>query len=346
MLKLKVGILMGGMSLESEVSFNSGRTVYDHLDQALFERVPIFQKNTGELYLLPVKFIYRGKIADFESRLSSEAQQIGWQDLQHLIDFAYIAMHGRYAEDGSLQGMLQMLGIPYLGTKHFGSALSRDKFLMYDYLSNAGITVPKHLKISNLSQLNPEQVTYPCVVKPQMEGSSLGVAVVRDQADLLSSVKKAMSCFGSSDQAVLVEEKLSGSEFTAIVITDPDTLELIALPPTEIVIESNYDIFDYDQKYMPGRATKYTPARFSAEVIGQIQGIAKQIMSVLQIETFVRVDGFYTADGQIVMIDVNTISGMAPSSFLFRQAAEVGLDHSQLINALIKVELKKYQISF
>jgi D-alanine-D-alanine ligase len=97
---------------------------------------------------------------------------------------------------------------------------------------------------------------------------------------------------------------------------------------------------------MPGRATKYTPARFPAEVISQIQVIAKRIMSVLQIETFVRIDGFYTADGRIVIIDVNTISGMAPSSFFFQQAAEVGLDHSKLINALIKVELKKYQINF
>ncbi len=346
MLKLKVGILMGGMSLESEVSFNSGRTVYDHLDTTLFERVPIFQKNTGQLYLLPVKFIYRGKIADFEARLDLEAQKIGWQDLQHLIDFAYIAMHGRYAEDGSLQGMLEMLQIPYLGAKHFGSALARDKFLMYDYLNMAGIAVPRHLKVINPRQLNLDQVIYPCVVKPHMEGSSMGVAVVHEQADLVASVQKAMSCFEGCDQAVLVEEKLTGSEFTAIVITDPDTQELVALPPTEIVIEPNYDIFDYDQKYMPGRATKYTPARFSDEVIAQIQAIAKRVMTVLQVDTFVRIDGFYTVDGQIVVIDVNTISGMAPSSFLFRQAAEIGLDHSQLINALIKVELKKYQINF
>ncbi len=145
--KLKIGIFMGGMSIEKEVSFNSGRTVYDHIDKTIFDPVLIFQKTDGVLYILPYKFLYRGKIEDFENRLETEAQRIYWDDIKNSIDFAFIAMHGRFAEDGVLQGMLEMLQIPYLGSKIFGSALSRDKFLMYDFLTAVGIRVPNIKKL-------------------------------------------------------------------------------------------------------------------------------------------------------------------------------------------------------
>jgi D-alanine-D-alanine ligase len=146
-------------------------------------------------------------------------------------------------------------------------------------------------------------------------------------------------------QAVIVEEKIVGSEFVSTIITDTFGKRVL-LPPTEIVLEVGQEIFDYDQKYMPGRATKFTPARFSPEITQQIQALTLRIMDVLALDTMVRVDGFVTALGDIVFIDVNTITGMAPSSFFFCQAAEVGLTHAQLINTLIKAELHNYKINY
>ena len=104
MKKINVGVLMGGMSVEKEVSFISGRTVCDHLDTQIYNVIPLFQTTDNHLFILPWRFLYRGKITDFLHRLESEAEKIRWDDLKKNIDFMYIATHGRYAEDGTLQG--------------------------------------------------------------------------------------------------------------------------------------------------------------------------------------------------------------------------------------------------
>ena len=109
--KLRVGVLMGGKSIEREVSFNSGRTVCDHLDTQRYEIIPIFQKKSGDLFILPWHFLYRGKTNDFEHRLDSEAKKIIWDDLKALVDFMYLAVHGRFAEDGTVQGFLEIATI-------------------------------------------------------------------------------------------------------------------------------------------------------------------------------------------------------------------------------------------
>jgi len=153
MQKLRVGVLMGGKSIEKEVSFNSGRTVCDHLDTSRYEVVPIFQRQNGDLYLLPWHFLHRGKTTDFEHRLADEAQQLAWDDLKELIDFMYIAVHGRYAEDGTLQGFLEVLGIPYLGSDVFGSALCMDKIVQKNMLHQHGIAVP-HGIVVEPNQIN------------------------------------------------------------------------------------------------------------------------------------------------------------------------------------------------
>ena len=357
--KLKIGVLMGGRSVENEVSFNSGRTVCDHLDQELFEVIPIFQTKLGNLYILPYKFLHRGKISDFEYRLKSEAKEIYWDDLKHLIDFAYITMHGRFAEDGSLQAMLETLQIPYLGSKIFASALARDKILAYRFLSENGIKVPNHISVRRhqvenldscfdeiLSTFKNSNINFPCIVKPHKEGSSLGISLVRCEDELKNAILSAAKVHNGIIQDVIVEEKIEGKEFSCIIITDPETQELIALPPTEIEIEKNSTIFDYEQKYMPGRATKHTPARFPKPAIDKIQEICIKVMKTLDVENIIRVDGFYTDIGDIVILDPNTISGMGPTSFLFRQAAEINMSHTKLINTLISAELNKYKIKY
>src|SRR5438105_1865247 len=140
--KIRVGVLMGGRSIEREVSFNSGRTICDHLDISLYEVIPLFQIMSGELFILPFYFLHRGKTTDFEHRLDKEAQKIKWDDLPRLIDFMYIATHGRFAEDGTLQGFLEILKIPYLGASVLASALRMDKIIHKKILQTHAITVP------------------------------------------------------------------------------------------------------------------------------------------------------------------------------------------------------------
>lgn len=352
---IKVGVLLGGKSIEREVSFNSGRTICDHLDSSLYEVIPLFQTAAGDLFILPWTFLYRGKIADFEHRLETEAQKITWDDLPGLIDFMYIAVHGKYAEDGRLQAILELLKIPYLGTKIFGSALGMNKVLQNKYLKMHNIQTPKGFAVSidqvkscdnswYQKQMNDVGIKFPVVIKPQAEGSSLGVFVAHDEKELVSFVQKSCFVAGSVGQDIMIEEKLEGMEFNTIVITDTKTGNFIALPPTEIMLRDGVEIFDYHHKYMPGAANKRTPARCSQEHLQKIQEVCVATAHALSFENIARIDGFLTKKGDVVILDSNPISGMAPSSFVFRQAAEIGMGHGQMINHLIKTELKNYKM--
>ncbi len=352
MQKVRVGVLMGGKSIEAEVSFNSGRTICDHLDSSSYTVIPIFQKQNGDLFILPLRFLHRGKIADFQHRLEDESEKIIWDDLSDLIDFAYIAMHGRYAEDGTLQGMLEILNIPYLGSKIGASAISMDKIMQKKVMVSSGITVPESLSLTPdviekideknlLARVKKINLDFPLIVKPNREGSSLGVSLVKNIDKLLPAIKHASTIHPGRQQAVLIEEKIEGMEFSCIILTNAKTGKPILLPPTEIAHEEGADFFDYEQKYMPGRAEKFTPARCEPEIIDIIQQTCLKVMQTLEFSNMARIDGFVSG-GKIIIIDPNSLSGMAPSSFLFREAAEINMNHTQVINHLIETELHEY----
>ncbi|MFT6765826.1 MAG: UDP-N-acetylmuramate--alanine ligase, partial [Alteromonas naphthalenivorans] len=349
MSKLRVGVLMGGMSIEREVSFNSGRTICDHLDAHTYDIIPIFQTLNNKLFILPWRFLYRGKISDFEHRLEKETKKITWDDLKNIIDFMYIAVHGRYAEDGTLQGFLEILGISYLGTKVLGSALGMNKTLQKKILTHSNVVTPNsitiepdHIKENTkdlIVYLQKNNLDFPLIIKPNQEGSSLGISVVFNEQELLPALIKARDVHTEEQQSVLIEEKIEGMEFSCITLFDKITGEPISLPPTEVVIEKGSHIHDYEQKYMPGRAQKFTPARCSNKVLKDIQTICLKTTQALHFTTMSRIDGFVKKDGTIVIIDPNTLSGMAPSSFFFNQAAEIGMSHTDIINHLIETEL-------
>lgn len=354
MLKLRVGVLMGGKSIEREVSFNSGRTICDHLDTQRYAITPLFQTPDNKLYILPWHFLHRGKISDFEHRLANEATAIKWDNLKKEIDFIYIAMHGHFAEDGTMQGLMEILDIPYFGSKVFGSALSMDKAMQKKFLQIAGIAVPQdiilnpeqiiHYKAQEkiiLQELKLKKINFPCVVKPHKEGSSFGVTVVHHENELEAALTKA--CFvNKKPQTVLIEEKIEGMEFTCITITDYATNTIRALAPTEIVADHKDHIFNYEQKYMPGKAIEFTPARCNQGDLEAIKQASIATMKALSLTNMARIDGFLRKDGSVVIIDPNSFSGAAPNSFLFREAAFEQMSHTQIINHLIETELESY----
>ena len=353
MQKIRVGVLMGGKSIEREVSFNSGRTVCDHLDTTRYTIIPIFQTISGELFILPWRFLHRGKITDFVHRLTTQAQKISWDELKQHVDFIYICTHGQYAEDGTLQGTLELLHIPYLGSKVHASALCMDKIIQKDIMRMHGIAVPRDVTVGPheiktvteaniVERMKQRGITFPCIVKPHKEGSSLGVYVAHNTQELVEKVRAASWINEHKQQSVLIEEKLDGFEFSCIIITDYKNNKLLPLPPTEIVPEDGTEIFDYEQKYMPGRAHKFTPARAPEHIIKKIQDTCIQTTRALEISNISRIDGFVTSDERVVIVDPNTLSGMAPSSFLFREAAEIDMSHTDLINHLIETELHQY----
>ncbi len=353
MKRIRVGVLMGGKSIEREVSFNSGRTVCDHLDVERYDIIPLYQMMSGQLYIMPWSFLYRGKTVDFEHRLSAQAQAIVWDDLKELIDILYIALHGRFAEDGTLQGLLEVLAIPYVGTKRFGSALGMEKIMQKKILHAAGIAVPRGIvvepeQLATLdetilsSQLVDAGVSFPCIVKPHQEGSSLGVQVVTSAAQLIAAINSAAHCAPGYVQRVLIEEKVNGMEFTTIIITDYKKNKFQPLSVTEVVVDDAVQFFDYEQKYMPGKSIQFTPARCNQEQQELIQETCCNVMAILEFKNMGRIDGILTSDGRVVIIDPNSFSGAGPASFMFKQAAQCNMNHTQLINHLIETELYAY----
>ena len=352
--RIRVGVLMGGMSAEQEVSFNSGRTVCDHLDTSMYDIVPLFQRHDGQLFILPYKFLHRGKISDFVDRLAQEAEKIMWDDLSKIIDFMYLAIHGRYAEDGTVQGMLEILQIPYLGSRVYASALCMDKVRTKKILTMHSIVVPRDIVVPPYfskdsllletihKMIATKNITYPCIVKPRAEGSSIGISIVRSDDDMIQALQNAWSVNTEFSQDALIEECVSGMEFSCILLRDYKNNCWLPLPPTEIVPEDTIGFFDYEQKYMPGRGQKFTPARCNQQYIEKIQNTCIRASDILEIRTISRIDGFLQSDGTVVIIDPNTLSGMGPASFLFREAAEINMSHAQLINHLIETELYQY----
>lgn len=357
--KLRIGVLMGGKSIEREVSFNSGRTVCDHLDSNKYIVVPIFQTEQGALFILPWHFLHRGKIADFRLRLEAEAQQVRFDELKNHIDFMYIAVHGRFGEDGTIQGVLEVLNIPYLGSKVFASAIGMDKVRQKEVLKASGVDVargiviePHELEALDVhvlqQRLEHEGVSAPYLVKPAHEGSSLGITVVTTAQELITAIRAAAGVDERRMQNVLVEEKLEGMEFVCVCLQKIHRIngkvsdEWFSFPLTEVVPESTSAFYDYEQKYMPGRATKITPARCSEVDRQRIAGACIEATKLMDFATISRIDGFLTSDGRVVLIDPNSLTGMAPATFIFHQAAEFGMSHTQMINFLIENELKRY----
>ncbi|MBW2561083.1 MAG: D-alanine--D-alanine ligase [Deltaproteobacteria bacterium] len=335
---LRVGIILGGMSSEKEVSLNSGRNVYDNLDRERYEPVPIFMDGGGGLWIIPWQLVSQNTTTDISDHLEGDARRISYEGLRDEIDFAFISLHGKYGDDGCIQGLLEILGIPYTGPGVLASALGMDKSAQQKILKAAGMDVPESMVVGEDEWLKDKEgvrqritdaFTIPFVVKPIREGSSMGVTIVRDP----DMIEDAMAGAFEWDRAALVEEYLEGIEFSCIVLEDEEGPAILGV--TEIHPQS--DFYSYDDKYMPGRCSKFTPPRnIPADVVDRIKASVIKAFETLGFRSYGRIDGFILADGRVLITDPNSSSGMAPSSFFFEQAAEAGMLPSMILTELIE----------
>ncbi len=340
--KLRVGIIFGGMSSEKEVSLNSGRNVYDNMDREQCEPVPVFMEPSGCLWVLPWQLISQNTTKDISERLETEAERIAYEDLKGRIDFAFIALHGKYGDDGCIQGLLELLNIPYTGPGILASAIGMDKDIQQKILRAEGLGVPMSTVVGEREwRENPGAVRqrligefgFPLVTKPVREGSSIGVTVVRKPEDLDAAMASALEW----DRAVLVEEFLDGTEFSCIVLEEGGEPRPLAL--TEIHPQSEY--FSYDDKYMPGRCRKFTPPKtIPKDVSEKIKVDVVRAFKALGFRCYGRIDGFVLKDGRVLITDPNSSSGMAPSSFFFEQAAEQGMLPGMIVSKLIEIAMR------
>ncbi|OPY89919.1 MAG: D-alanine--D-alanine ligase [Syntrophaceae bacterium PtaU1.Bin231] len=337
--KLKVGVFMGGMSSEREVSLNSGRNVHDNLDPEFYEGKPVFLDERSRFWVLPWQLVSQNTTVDIFERLEHDARRIAYEDLRKEIDFAFLCLHGKFGEDGCVQGLLELLGIPFTGPGVLASAIGMNKEVQQKILKAAGLDVPESVVIEERrwrqdaagirKQLAGRFGGRPLVTKPIREGSSVGVTIVRDADSLDRGLAEAFRW----DTAALAEEYLEGIEFSCIVLEEDGSPRPLDL--TEIHPQSEY--YTYDDKYMPGRCRKFTPPKgISAEQVARIKEHVVRAFVALGFRSYGRIDGFLLKDGRILVTDPNSSSGMAPSSFFFEQAACAGMLPSMVISRLIE----------
>jgi D-alanine-D-alanine ligase len=341
----RVGVLFGGRSSEREVSLAGGRNVVQHLDSKRFHVIPIFWDSSGKFWQIPETLLIRNTCREIEDRVHDQGQRIRIGELAHHIDCAFLVTHGKFGDDGCLQGLLEFLHIPYTGAGVLGAALGMDKGKQRKILSEMYIPQPPYLVIEDWqwetqrSQMNTkieQEIGFPCVTKPTREGSTIGVQMNPDAPSLEKGIQKAFEY----DREVLVEPLIRGREFSCVVVGN-NTAHAFA--PTETI--HHEEIFTYDAKYLPGASQKITPMEVDTEVIQAIQHHAEQAYRALEFSGYARIDGFLTSDGQILITDPNggASTGLGPSSWTWHQAAEEGLSPSAFLSHIILFAIEAHQ---
>ncbi len=309
-MKKTIALLAGGISSEREVSLKSGQQVYQALDKDKYE-VRRYDPQTD----LP--------------KLMAEASQI---------DAALIILHGPYGEDGTVQGLLELLDIPYQGAGVLGSALAMNKLAAKQMYEKAGLPVPPYVVVMRASALDAEpavqRLGLPVVVKPVSAGSSIGMSIVRADRELAPALEKALE----HDAAVMVEAYIAGIELTGGVLGN-ETLQ--ALPLIEIIPGQQHAFFDYEAKYTAGATQEICPARIDADVTQKAQQYAQTAHKALYCKGYSRTDMILRGQ-DIFVLETNTIPGMTPTS-LFPQAAQAaGISFSQLLDRLIELGIQAH----
>lgn len=333
--KLKVAVLMGGTSGEREVSLSTGRQILNALDPAKYQ-VYALDTLSGQKFLPAGETqarLMRAEDGASEIAALPQLSQVGPADRP---DVVVIALHGPGGEDGTVQGMLEVLGIPYTGSGVLASALAMDKAMAKRVLTSAGVLMPRDVTIhrdenSYLSLVG--SLPLPWIVKPNSQGSSLGMTFLVKSVDEL---KEALEVAFAHDDTAIVEQYITGTEITVPILGNR---ELELLPIVEIVPVSG--VYDYASKYTPGATDEIVPARISSAAASAARRIAETCHRTLGCRGMSRTDMIVTPAGDIYTLEVNTIPGMTPTSLLPRSAGAAGYSFPQLLDRLIALALEE-----
>ncbi|OGL87514.1 hypothetical protein A3I40_01165 [Candidatus Uhrbacteria bacterium RIFCSPLOWO2_02_FULL_48_12] len=338
--KIRVGVFFGGRSSEREVSLTGGRHVYQMLDQSRYEPVAIYWDTAGSFWEIPETLVIRNTTKEIEERLTTQAvSRISFENLSLRVDIAFLVTHGKYGDDGCLQGLLELMHLPYTGSGVLAAALGMDKIMSRKLMRQVtGIGLPEYITINHRQWMADQSAIvkmvvdfgFPAVIKPAREGSTFGVSVARAKESLPTALNAAFAF----DNNILVERYIKGKEFSCIVIGNDNPEAFI---PTET--EHQGEIFTYEEKYLPGGSNKITPIRVSDQCIAEIQRQAVLTYQVLGFVGYARIDGFVMQDEQIIITDPNgaASTGMGPSSWTFHQAAAAGFTIPEFLHHLIEL---------
>lgn len=347
--KTRVGILFGGKSAEHEVSVRSARNVYDALDKDKFEPVLIGIAPNGKwVHADPAKLL--DGPADATDRLVTESEGadtalvpesggvLSNSDSQH-VDVVFPILHGTYGEDGTIQGLLKLADVPFVGPDVLGSAVGMDKDVTKRLLMQADIDVAPYITVRRNDTVDVaetiEMLDLPLFVKPANLGSSVGVSKVSTADELQPAIDKALQY----DNKVLVESAIVGREIECAVLGNEN-------PRASAVGEvlPNRDFYSYEAKYLDENgASIIIPADVPENIVERIQNAAIEVFRTLECEGMTRVDIFLTADEKIIVNEVNTIPGFTSISMYPKLWEQSGIKYADLITELIDLAIERHE---
>jgi D-alanine-D-alanine ligase len=328
---MRIAVLMGGTSAERDVSLASGIAIVKALRERSHEVVTIdtasgFVPAEREADLLPGG-VRQAPPESVEHRI----EPIDLASLPELrsAELAFLALHGGVGEDGTLQALLELMGIPYTGSRPLGSGIAMDKDVSKRLLRDAQVpTLPWRVARGPEFAYDPDTIEdlvgIPCVVKPSREGSSVGLHVVRRREELEPAVADA----ARYDSEVMIERYVRGRELTVSIVGDQP------LPPIEI--RPRKGIYDYESKYTPGMTEYLCPAPLDEEMVAELQMYALRAFKVLKLRQYARVD-FILAKEQLWCLEANTLPGMTATSLLPKAAAAAGMDFPELCDRIARL---------
>lgn len=355
MAKLRVGIVFGGKSVEHEVSLQSAKNIVEAIDKTRFDVVLLGIDKQGQWhisdaqnYLLnaqdPARIALRPSTTTLAHIPGRERQQmIDAESGQPLdaIDVIFPIVHGTLGEDGSLQGMLRMANLPFVGSDVLGSAACMDKDVTKRLLRDAGLSIAPFVTLTRRNRDNftfdeiKAKLGLPLFVKPANQGSSVGVSKVNDAEQYAKAVALAFEF----DHKVVVEQGIKGREIECAVLGNDDPQ---ASTCGEIVLNSEF--YAYDTKYIDDNGAKVVvPAAIPAEVNDKIRHVAIEAYQTLGCSGMARVDVFLTADNDVVINEINTLPGFTNISMYPKLWQASGLDYTSLITRLIELALERHQ---
>ncbi|AGF58878.1 D-alanine-D-alanine ligase [Clostridium saccharoperbutylacetonicum] len=298
---MKIGVIMGGISSEREISLKSGNSIIENIDKNKYEVLPI--------------------VIDKKEDIINKTKEI---------DFALLALHGQFGEDGTVQSVLQTLGIPYSGCGPLSSAMCMDKDVSKSILVAAGIRTAPWINLRKNDSIDYNQINklgYPVVVKPTHGGSSVATFIVKEEKDIEKSVEEAFKW----DNEVMIEKFIKGDEITCPVYGDK-MFPVIAIRP-------NAEFFDFTSKYEDGGAQEVV-VELERKLHEEVEKMALATYKASKCEVYSRVDMIVTEEGVPYILEVNTLPGMTKNSLIPKSAAALNIDFSKLIDMIIQDSMK------
>ncbi|HVP37108.1 MAG TPA: D-alanine--D-alanine ligase [Terriglobales bacterium] len=342
---MKIMVLMGGTSAERDVSLASGEAIVKGLKEAGHQVLAI---DTSKGYKLPegeTRFLPNGvktEPPDVKA-LQAEGKKMALQTIESFnpsdVELIFLALHGGQGEDGTIQALLELSGIPYTGSGVLASALAMDKEMSKKLFEREGILTPEWFVVESSDSSDLSKVLdniknsfdFPAVVKPNDQGSTVGLMVVQEEKNLAKAMDKAKIY---SDK-VLIEKYIPGRELTIGILGE------VPLPVIEIVPE--HGIYDYECKYTKGKSRYICPAELSAEKTKEIQEIGYRAFKALGCEGYARVDFRYGIDDKFYCLEVNTLPGMTATSLVPKAAKVSGIEFPQLLDKIAKLAVEKFK---